>query len=118
MQSADMGEMILCNARQAQVGESGVDPRNLGGIRPLQPCPARATTRGSFPRDAVFFLFRLFPAKLCTVLRFIAGLSFLCLDAQARVAAFTLLTYNVAGNGTTDWSTNAPLVRAIRRRMV
>jgi endonuclease/exonuclease/phosphatase family metal-dependent hydrolase len=29
----------------------------------------------------------------------------------------TVLTYNVAGNGATDWSTNAPQVRAIGRQM-
>ena len=32
-------------------------------------------------------------------------------------SALTLLTYNVAGNGTTDWSTNAPQVQAIGRQM-
>jgi endonuclease/exonuclease/phosphatase family metal-dependent hydrolase len=31
--------------------------------------------------------------------------------------ALTLLTYNVAGNGTTDWSTNSPQVQAIGRQM-
>ena len=31
------------------------------------------------------------------------------------VAGFSLLTYNVAGNGATDWSTNAPQVQAIAR---
>ncbi len=39
----------------------------------------------------------------------------LCLQ---RVSGFTLLTYNVAGNGSTDWSTNAPQVRAIGRQMI
>jgi hypothetical protein len=34
------------------------------------------------------------------------------------LSAFTLLTYNVGGNGTTDWSTNAPQVQAIGRQMV
>ena len=29
--------------------------------------------------------------------------------------ALSLLTYNVGGNGTTDWSTNAPQVQAIAR---
>ena len=32
--------------------------------------------------------------------------------------AFTLLTFNVGGNGTTDWSTNAPQVQAIGRQMM
>lgn len=31
--------------------------------------------------------------------------------------AFTLLTYNVGGNGAEDWSTNAPAVRALGRQM-
>lgn len=33
------------------------------------------------------------------------------------VPGFTLLTYNVAGNGATNWSTNAPQVRAIARQL-
>lgn len=33
------------------------------------------------------------------------------------VPGFSLLTYNVAGNGVTDWSTNSPQVRAIGRQM-
>lgn len=32
--------------------------------------------------------------------------------------AFSLLTYNVSGNGATDWSTNAPQVQAIGRQML
>ena len=32
-------------------------------------------------------------------------------------AGFSLLTYNVKGNGATDWSTNAPQVRAIGRQL-
>jgi endonuclease/exonuclease/phosphatase family metal-dependent hydrolase len=31
--------------------------------------------------------------------------------------SFSLLTYNVKGNGATDWSTNAPQVRAIGRQL-
>ncbi len=33
------------------------------------------------------------------------------------IHAFTLLTYNVGGNGAEDWSTNAPAVRALGRQM-
>lgn len=36
----------------------------------------------------------------------------------ASSLAFTLLTYNVSGNGTTDWSTNAPQVQALGRQMI
>lgn len=32
-------------------------------------------------------------------------------------AAFSLLTYNVKGNGATDWTTNAPQVQAIAREL-
>src|ERR1019366_849767 len=32
--------------------------------------------------------------------------------------AVTLMTYNVAGNGSTDWSTNAPQVQAIGRQLL
>ncbi len=32
--------------------------------------------------------------------------------------ALSVLTYNVAGNGATDWSTNAPQVQAIGRQML
>ena len=32
--------------------------------------------------------------------------------------AVTLMTYNVAGNGSTDWSTNAPQVQAIGRELL
>jgi len=39
----------------------------------------------------------------------------LCFVDSAR--ALTLLTYNVAGNGAADWSTNAPQVQAIGRQM-
>lgn len=52
------------------------------------------------------------------VLRFALGIILVSLCAQARVCGFTLLTYNVAGNGSTDWSTNAPQVRAIARQMM
>jgi endonuclease/exonuclease/phosphatase family metal-dependent hydrolase len=34
------------------------------------------------------------------------------------VATLSLLTYNVKGNGTTDWSTNAPQVQAIGRQLL
>lgn len=40
------------------------------------------------------------------------GLALLCL---APAHAFTLLSWNVSGNGAADWSTNAPQVRAIGR---
>lgn len=33
------------------------------------------------------------------------------------VPGFSLLTYNVAGNGVTDWSTNSPQARAIGRQL-
>jgi endonuclease/exonuclease/phosphatase family metal-dependent hydrolase len=39
----------------------------------------------------------------------------LCLTG---VQAWSLLTYNVGGNGATDWSTNAPQVRAIGRQLL
>src|SRR4051794_9415876 len=32
--------------------------------------------------------------------------------------AFTLMTYNVAGNGTTNWSTNTAQVQAIGRQIL
>jgi endonuclease/exonuclease/phosphatase family metal-dependent hydrolase len=35
-----------------------------------------------------------------------------------RPATVSLLTYNVSGNGATDWSTNSPQVQAIGRQMV
>src|SRR5439155_4036767 len=34
------------------------------------------------------------------------------------VGAFSLLTYNVKGNGSSDWSTNAPQVQAIGRQLM
>ena len=37
--------------------------------------------------------------------------------AAQNAAALSLLTYNVAGNGTTNWSTNAPQVQAIGRTL-
>ncbi|MBI3415484.1 MAG: endonuclease/exonuclease/phosphatase family protein [Verrucomicrobia bacterium] len=40
------------------------------------------------------------------------------LAVSATASAFSLLTYNVAGNRSTDWSTNAPQVRAIGRQMI
>ena len=43
-------------------------------------------------------------------------LTSLALAAPAR--ALTVLTYNVAGNGTTDWSTNTAQVQAIGRQLV
>ena len=44
----------------------------------------------------------------------------LCLAAgrACAVPQITVLTYNASGNGTTDWSTNAPQVRAIGRELV
>ena len=41
----------------------------------------------------------------------------LLLLSAARLHAFSFLTYNVAGNGSTNWSTNAPQVQAIGRQM-
>jgi len=41
----------------------------------------------------------------------------LLLIGVVRLQALSLLTYNVAGNGTTDWSTNSPQVQAIGRQM-
>jgi hypothetical protein len=41
----------------------------------------------------------------------------LLLSSAARLAALSLLTYNVAGNGVADWSTNSPQVQAIGRQM-
>jgi endonuclease/exonuclease/phosphatase family metal-dependent hydrolase len=38
--------------------------------------------------------------------------------ATGPLSAFSLLTYNVSGNGTTDWSTNAPQVQAIGRQLL
>ena len=38
--------------------------------------------------------------------------------AGARGFALSLLHYNVAGNGTTDWSTNSLQVQAIGRQML
>jgi hypothetical protein len=38
-----------------------------------------------------------------------------CLVVRAQI---TLLTYNVEGNGATNWSTNAPQVQAIGRELV
>jgi endonuclease/exonuclease/phosphatase family metal-dependent hydrolase len=35
----------------------------------------------------------------------------------ALAGALSVLTYNVGGNGTTDWSTNAPQVQALGRQM-
>jgi len=51
---------------------------------------------------------RFFPAVL------------LCLAAgrAPAVPQITLLTYNVSGNGTTNWSTNAPQVQAIGRQLI
>src|ERR1017187_1337054 len=44
----------------------------------------------------------------------------ICLAAgrAAGVPQITLLTYNVSGNGTTNWSTNAPQVQAIGRELI
>lgn len=39
------------------------------------------------------------------------------LTVAPAAAGFSLVTYNVAGNGATDWSTNAPQVRAIARQL-
>src|SRR6185436_14323302 len=36
---------------------------------------------------------------------------------SSRSTALTLLTYNVKGNGVTDWSTNTPQVQAIGRQV-
>jgi endonuclease/exonuclease/phosphatase family metal-dependent hydrolase len=44
-----------------------------------------------------------------------AGL--LMLFGTTRLHALSLLTYNVAGNGTTNWSTNTAQVQAIGRQM-
>ncbi len=40
------------------------------------------------------------------------------LVGSARGFSLSLLHYNVAGNGTTDWSTNAAQVQAIGRQML
>lgn len=40
----------------------------------------------------------------------------LLIAGAASARALSVLTYNVAGNGATDWSTNAPQVRAIGRQ--
>src|SRR5262245_26648263 len=50
-------------------------------------------------------------------MRFVAPF-LLCFGASFALSAFSLLTYNVAGNGTTDWSTNAPQVQAIGRQLL
>ena len=34
------------------------------------------------------------------------------------LGALTLMTYNAGGNGSTDWSTNAPQVQAIGRQVL
>jgi len=39
------------------------------------------------------------------------------LTVSPALTGFSLVTYNVAGNGATDWSTNAPQVRAIARQL-
>lgn len=39
------------------------------------------------------------------------------LTVTPQVTGFSLVTYNVAGNGAGDWSTNAPQVRAIARQL-
>src|SRR5260370_1377498 len=39
------------------------------------------------------------------------------LSAAARLPALSLLSYNVNGNGASDWSTNAAQVRAIGREV-
>jgi endonuclease/exonuclease/phosphatase family metal-dependent hydrolase len=39
------------------------------------------------------------------------------LSQAAPLHALSLLTYNVGGNGTTDWSTNAPQVQSIGRQL-
>jgi endonuclease/exonuclease/phosphatase family metal-dependent hydrolase len=39
------------------------------------------------------------------------------LTVAPGVAGFSLVTYNIAGNGATDWSTNAPQVQAIARQL-
>ncbi|HXT38493.1 MAG TPA: endonuclease/exonuclease/phosphatase family protein [Candidatus Angelobacter sp.] len=41
-----------------------------------------------------------------------------CAGQSATLCAFSLLTYNVSGNGTTDWSTNSTQVQAIGREMI
>jgi len=43
---------------------------------------------------------------------------FFCFGRSVTVSAFSLLTYNVSGNGTTDWSTNSPQVQAIGRQLL
>ena len=45
------------------------------------------------------------------------ALCLLIFVSAVRLPAFSLLTYNVAGNGTTNWSTNAPQVQAIGRQV-
>src|SRR5207247_509134 len=37
--------------------------------------------------------------------------------STAPLAGFSILTYNTAGNGATNWSTNSPQVQAIGRQM-
>ncbi len=47
--------------------------------------------------------------------RWLLGLSWALGAGPPTATAFTLLSWNVGGNGATDWSTNAPQVRAIGR---
>jgi len=46
------------------------------------------------------------------------ALLLLCFGSSVALSAFSLLTYNVAGNGTTDWGTNSPQVQAIGRQLL
>jgi endonuclease/exonuclease/phosphatase family metal-dependent hydrolase len=46
------------------------------------------------------------------------ALVFMFLLVAGNARAFTILTYNCAGNGSTNWSTNASQVQAIGRQMV
>jgi hypothetical protein len=46
----------------------------------------------------------------------LAGLLF-CFFSGTAPAAVTLLTYNVAGNGVTNWTTNSPQIQALGREL-
>jgi endonuclease/exonuclease/phosphatase family metal-dependent hydrolase len=65
---------------------------------PHYPLATESTTRFSF---AV--------VRLCCTLLFFCG---------SHVHALSLLTYNVSGNGATDWSTNSTQVQALGRQMM
>jgi endonuclease/exonuclease/phosphatase family metal-dependent hydrolase len=58
-----------------------------------------------------FFCHRRKAPALCFVLIQLVSI------VASRADSFTLLTYNVNGNGAADWSTNAPQVQAIGRQI-